>query len=80
LLRGDALAKDPEARVEDVMELGPRTTRPSRPVEDLLRKRSSHGVKSWIVTTAHGELLGVLRRHDAERALDEARDRNGPAP
>jgi predicted transcriptional regulator len=72
VLRGDALAKDPEAHVEDVLELGPRTIRPSKPVEELLRKRSSQGVKSWIVTTAHGELLGVLRRADAERALARA--------
>lgn len=69
VLRGDALAKEPDARVEDVMELGPRTIRPSKPVDELLRKRSSQGVKSWIVTTAHGELLGLLTRTDAERAL-----------
>lgn len=50
------------------MELGPRTIRPSNPVEKLLRKQSSYGVKSWIVTTAHGVLLGVLTRDDAERA------------
>jgi predicted transcriptional regulator len=72
VVRGDALAKDPEAHVDDVMELGPRTIRPSKPVEDLLRKRSSQGVKSWIVTTAHGKLLGLLRRVDAERALTRA--------
>jgi CBS domain-containing protein len=69
VLRGDALAKDPGARAEDVMELGPRTIRPSKPIDELLRKRSSQGVKSWIVTTAHGELLGVLTRTDAELAL-----------
>ena len=72
VLRGDALAKDPDARVEDVMELGPRTIRPSKPVDELLRKRSSQGVKSWIVTTAHGELIGVLLRTDAEHALADA--------
>jgi CBS domain-containing protein len=72
VLRGDALAKEPEARVEDVMELGPRTIRPSAPVDELLRKRSSQGVKSWIVTTAHGELIGVLTRTDAERSLADA--------
>ena len=73
-LRGDALAKE-GADVADVMELGPRTIRPSQPVEKLLAKRSSQGVKSWIVTTAHGELLGALRRTDAERALEDAATR-----
>jgi CBS domain-containing protein len=72
VLRGDALAKDPDARVEDVIELGPRTIRPSKPVDDLLRKRSSQGVKSWIVTTAYGELIGVLTRTEAELALADA--------
>lgn len=72
-LRGDAFAKDPDARVEDVMELGPRTIRPSQPVEKLLAKRSSYGVKSWIVTTAQGELLGVLTRTAAEAAVRETR-------
>jgi CBS domain-containing protein len=71
-LRGDALAKDPGARVEDVMELGPRTIRPSKPIDELLRKRSSQGVKSWIVTTAHAEFLGVLTRTDAELAVARA--------
>jgi predicted transcriptional regulator len=70
VLRGDALSKDPGSRVEDVMELGPRTVRPSQPVEKLLAKRSSQGVKSWIVTTAHGELLGVVARRDLELALE----------
>jgi Mg/Co/Ni transporter MgtE len=71
LLRGDALAKDPESSVEDVMELGPRTIRPSIPVEQLLQKKSSYGVKSWIVSSAHGVLLGLLTRDDAERAVAE---------
>jgi CBS domain-containing protein len=72
LLRGDALRKDPETAAADAMELGPRTIRPSIPVERLLGKPSSDGVKSWVVTTAHGALLGVLTREDAERALEES--------
>ena len=70
VLRGNALSKDPGSLVEDVMELGPRTIRPSQPVERLLAKRSSQGVKSWIVTTAHGELLGVVARRELELALE----------
>ena len=77
VLRGNALSKDPGSRVEDVMELGPRTIRPSQPVEKLLAKRSSQGVKSWIVTTAHGELLGVVARRDLELALEGASAQSG---
>jgi CBS domain-containing protein len=73
LLRGDALGKDATLPVQDVMELGPRTIRPSKPIQELLAARSSQGVKSWIVTTSHGLLLGVLQRTDAERALEESR-------
>jgi CBS-domain-containing membrane protein len=76
VLRANMLAKDPGSRVDDVMELGPRTIRPSQPVEKLLAKRSSQGVKSWIVTTAHGELLGVVARRDLELALEEAEQRS----
>ena len=77
VLRGDALGKDPSLPAADVMELGPRTTRPNKPVEALLGARSSQGVKNWIVTTSHGLLLGVLARADAERALEQTRAEGG---
>jgi hypothetical protein len=66
-LRGDALNKN-GATAGDVMELGPRTIRPHNPVEKLLQSRSHQGVETWIVSTSHGRLLGVLLRADAERA------------
>jgi predicted transcriptional regulator len=72
LLRGDALAKDPAATVGEVMELGPRTIRPSVPIEKLLAAKSSQGVARWIVTTSHGVLVGGLLRDDAERALERS--------
>ena len=72
VLRGNALSKDPDARVGDVMELGPNTLRPSRPVEELLQSRANQGIKHWIVTTSHGVLLGLLLRADAERAVANA--------
>jgi CBS domain-containing protein len=69
LLRGDALAKDEDARADEVMELGPRTVRASTVVEELLQRRSSQGVKRWVVTTGRGVLLGQLVRDEAERAV-----------
>lgn len=72
LLRGDALLKD-GARVDDVMELGPKTTRPSEPLEDLLEARDSVGVKHFLVATSHGALLGVLDRDEAEKIVEESR-------
>jgi CBS-domain-containing membrane protein len=73
LLRGDALAKDEDAHAGEVMELGSKTIRPSTVVDELLRRRSSQGVKSWVVTTSHGVLLGRLTRDEAERALAVSR-------
>jgi CBS-domain-containing membrane protein len=70
VMHGDALAKDPTALAGAVMELGPKTHRPNVPIEDLLASRTSHGVKSWIVTTPHGVLLGLVTRDDAEKALE----------
>jgi hypothetical protein len=76
VLGGDALSKDPDARVGDVMELGPKTQRPHIPVEDLLGSRSYDGVKSWIVTTSHGVFNGLLLRDDAERTLEQTQRRD----
>jgi CBS domain-containing protein len=73
VLRGDALSKNPDAQAGDVMELGPKTLRPSSPVEKLLQSRANQGVKKWVVTTSHGKLLGLLLRTDAETALPEDR-------
>jgi hypothetical protein len=69
LLRGDGLIKDPNARVEDVMELGPKTTRPSEPLQELIESNDAVGVKHFFVATSHGALLGVLDRDTADRAV-----------
>jgi CBS-domain-containing membrane protein len=74
-LRLDALAKGPDDRVADVMELGPDTVRPNRPVEELLSSRSNQGFKHWVVTTSHGILLGLLLRVDAERVVETTQPR-----
>ncbi len=76
LLRGDALSKDEKARADEVMELGPKTTPPSEPVEELLQARSSQGVKRFLVATSHGVFLGVLDRTEAERAVEESREKS----
>ena len=69
LLRGDAFAKNEDARACDVMELGPKTTPPSEPVAELMKARSSQGVKHFLVATSHGVLLGGLSRDRAEREV-----------
>ena len=77
LLRGDALLKDPDARVDQVMDLGPRTTRPSEPLDELLRSNEAVGVKHFLIATSQGSLLGVLDRDTAGRAVTERDEPDG---
>ena len=70
LLRGDALLKHEDAKAEDVMELGPKTIRPSEPLAELLEARESVGVKHFLVATPHGAFMGVLVREEAERTVE----------
>jgi len=58
-----------EDRVEDVMEAGPGTIRPSEPLDELVERLRERDLTHAIVTTSAGMLLGVLLRAEAERAL-----------
>ena len=65
---------DPESAVEDVMELGPPTTRPDpflREVVERLRKVGSLLVTWYGSEEDGGRLVGVLFREDVERVLEE---------
>ena len=70
-LRGEAFAGHPETAVEEVMEAGPGTVRPSEPLAALVERMRARQVGSVVVTTADGRLVGVLHRDDAERRLAE---------
>lgn len=71
LLRDAELNTDPWRIAETVMEEGPRTFRASARVKETLGYMRRHVVDSVLVTTPDGKLLGVLRRDDAERAIEE---------
>jgi CBS domain-containing protein len=71
LLWGEGLKAPSEARAEDVMQLGPPTIRPDLPPEQALEYMKKRD--TILVTTSDGELLGLLRREDAERAIAGAR-------
>ena len=57
------------AVVEDVMEVGPTTVRPDEPLEALVDRMRRRGVRSIVVATLEGRLLGVLYRDEAEAIL-----------
>jgi predicted transcriptional regulator len=71
-LSGEAFAAAPESTVEQAMDPGPTTIRPHvslAEITDYLQQRDRDRV---LVTTADGQLMGVLYRQDAERLLGEA--------
>ena len=74
-LRRTAWGSDPDALVEDVMELGPTTIRPDVFVHEFVERMRRRKVGSVLVTTSGGEeggrLLGVLHRQDTEEVLAE---------
>ncbi len=70
-LRGDAFDGDPNLTVETVIEAGPATVRPSEPLDALTKRMRDRQVGTIVVSTSDGVLVGILRRADAERQLDE---------
>jgi CBS domain-containing protein len=70
-LRGKGLEAPAETPAEQVMELGPTTFRPNGILGAIAERMRSRNVGSVVVTTSDGELLGVLKREDAERRLAE---------
>jgi CBS domain-containing protein len=68
-LRKAMLDADPSAPAEQVMEAGPSTVRPDRPLAELAERLRSRGLHTAIVTAPDGKLLGVVQRADMEARL-----------
>ena len=69
-IRRSALdAFPPDAAAEDVMEAGPSTVRFNTPARALARRLAERDLKTAIVTTPTGCLVGVFRRAEIERRL-----------
>ena len=66
-LRRSRLGDDPDARAEDVMEPGPSTVRADAAAAPLGRRLAERDLRTAIVTTPQGRLIGVARREDLER-------------
>jgi CBS domain-containing protein len=71
-LRRAALDGDPELTAEAAMEPGPSTIRADVQLEPLAERMRRDDLTSLPVTTPEGELLGLVRRDDLERALVSA--------
>lgn len=80
-VRWKDLPEDDAARVETFMQPGPATVRPREDLPGLLDRMRRAGVKTILVTTEKGRLLGVVNRDDGERFIRDraARARSAEA-
>jgi hypothetical protein len=62
VLRGVLAGADQNAPAESVMEPGPSTVRPNRAAEELAEQLAEQGLKTAILTTPGGCLIGVFHR------------------
>lgn len=73
LLTHQELSGDPNATAEQVMRPGPTTYRLDDSARESGQRMRERGVDLLTVTTPDGTLAGVLRREDAEVAIERAR-------
>jgi Mg/Co/Ni transporter MgtE len=64
-----ALARDGDVSLEEAMTAGPSTVRPSLELDRAVERMRAQRLTSLPVTRSDGVLVGVIRREDAERAL-----------
>ncbi len=69
-VRGSTLAAAAaDAAAESLMEPGPSTIRPNKTVAEVVERLAKNDLRTMIVTTPRGRLLGVFHRADGERFL-----------
>ena len=68
-LSGPALEAAPDTPVEEAMDPGPVTYRPDTLAKELVQHLREGDARAALVTSAEGVLVGVLRRDEAEHAL-----------
>jgi hypothetical protein len=63
--RSTIAASAPTASAESVMEPGPSTVRPNTPAKELAERLSKQSLKTAVVATPRGRLIGVFHRDRA---------------
>lgn len=71
LVTPDDLATSRHEKIDEVMQLGPTTIRPSQSLQSALEQIDQLEAAFVLVTTEFGELLGVLYRDDAQAHLGD---------
>jgi Mg/Co/Ni transporter MgtE len=64
-----AIHSDEPVSVEQAMREGPSTVRPSLPLRELLGRMAQRNQTTALVTTLDGQLVGLVRREEAQRVL-----------
>ncbi|MGE3796655.1 MAG: CBS domain-containing protein [Thermomicrobiales bacterium] len=75
MLRGKCWEEPDDSRVGDIMREGPSTIRPNEDLAAVTGRMQDRHVSCLFVTDSQGELIGILRRIDAEAALDSRPER-----
>ena len=63
-----ALHSEKDVPVEDAMRSGPSTVRPSIGASAAVERMAQRNLRTLLITTPDGRLVGVLYREDAEAA------------
>jgi CBS domain-containing protein len=58
------------ATAESIMEPGPSTVRPDIPAAELAERLAQRNLRTAVVNSPDGQLIGVVRRRDLESAAD----------
>ncbi|HLH31278.1 MAG TPA: rhodanese-like domain-containing protein [Terriglobia bacterium] len=61
IIQGETWDANPQARVVDIMQPGPKTLRPDLEPKDAQKLLRNYDASSAIITTSDGELLGIIR-------------------
>ena len=71
-LRKKHLSSGDERRVEQVMESGPTTVRPTESAAALVKRMQPRDIPAMLVTTSQGRFVGVARRRDLDALVAAA--------
>jgi Mg/Co/Ni transporter MgtE len=70
LLQEEAMAEDPNAAAEQLMESGPATVRPSWTFEETTEYLRRNKLERILVTTSDGRLVGLFEQKEAQRQME----------
>jgi len=68
LIQGAAWDADPLKMASEVMAPAPRTYRPNRDPEEVMREMKDSNLEYALVTTSDGELLGFVQRRETRKS------------